>query len=135
MLLDNEEDENNISLTICRMLIKCADIGNPTREWELCEKWAMRIVEEYFDQTSEEREKGLPLTMELFDRNVCNVPLTQCGFIDMFAREAFTCWTQFSNLPNLLTQLEMNYEKWRQKTADWNPSKNAHLYDDRALTS
>uniref|UniRef100_A0A1I8ELF8 Phosphodiesterase n=1 Tax=Wuchereria bancrofti TaxID=6293 RepID=A0A1I8ELF8_WUCBA len=133
--MDNEEDENNISLTICRMLIKCADIGNPTREWELCEKWAMRIVEEYFDQTSEEREKGLPLTMELFDRNVCNVPLTQCGFIDMFAREAFTCWTQFSNLPNLLTQLEMNYEKWRQKTADWNPSKNAHLYDDRALTS
>ncbi|VIO99843.1 35-cyclic nucleotide phosphodiesterase family protein [Brugia malayi] len=134
-LKDNEENENNISLTICRMLIKCADIGNPTREWELCEKWAMRIVEEYFDQTSEEREKGLPLTMELFDRNVCNVPLTQCGFIDMFAREAFTCWTQFSNLPNLLTQLEMNYEKWRQKTADWNPSKNAHLCDNRTLTS
>ncbi|VDP20137.1 unnamed protein product [Onchocerca flexuosa] len=49
-LNDNEENENNVSLTICRMLIKCADIGNPTREWELCEKWAMRIVEEYFDQ-------------------------------------------------------------------------------------
>ncbi|VBB34560.1 unnamed protein product, partial [Acanthocheilonema viteae] len=49
-LKDNEENENNVSLTICRMLIKCADIANPTREWELCEKWAMRIVEEYFDQ-------------------------------------------------------------------------------------
>ncbi|KAM3720840.1 putative 3',5'-cyclic phosphodiesterase pde-6 [Dirofilaria immitis] len=128
-LKDNEENENNVSLTICRMLIKCADIGNPTREWELCEKWAMRIVEEYFDQTNEEREKGLPLTMELFDRNICNVPLTQCGFIDMFAREAFTSWTQFSNIPILLTQLEMNYEKWRQQTANWDPSKNAHLCD------
>lgn len=32
------------------MLIKCADIANPTREWEICEKWARRIVEEYFDQ-------------------------------------------------------------------------------------
>ncbi|CAG9535406.1 unnamed protein product [Cercopithifilaria johnstoni] len=128
-LKDHEENENNISLTICRMLIKCADIANPTREWKLCERWAMRIVKEYFDQTNEEREKGLPLTMELFDRNVCNIPLTQCGFIDMFAREAFTSWTQFSNLPNLLTQLEKNYEIWRQQTAEWNPSKNAHFCD------
>lgn len=47
---DNDENANNVSLTVCRMLIKCADIANPTREWELCEKWAMRIVEEYFDQ-------------------------------------------------------------------------------------
>uniref|UniRef100_A0A915Q0W1 Phosphodiesterase n=1 Tax=Setaria digitata TaxID=48799 RepID=A0A915Q0W1_9BILA len=129
-LKENDENTNNVSLTICRMLIKCADIGNPTREWSLCEKWAMRIVEEYFDQTNEEREKGLPLTMELFDRNVCNVPLTQCGFIDMFAREAFTSWTQFSNIPNLLTQLEVNYEKWRQQTANWDPARNAHLYDE-----
>ncbi|VDN23119.1 unnamed protein product [Gongylonema pulchrum] len=130
-LQENEENANNISLTICRMMIKCADIGNPTREWSLCQKWAMRIVEEYFDQTTEEREKGLPLTMELFDRNVCNVPLTQCGFIDMFAREAFTSWSEFSNLPVLLTQLEANYEKWRQQTADWDPARNANLRDEQ----
>lgn len=133
-LKENEGNANDISLTICRMLIKCADIGNPTREWALCEKWAMRIVEEYFDQTKEEREKGLPLTMELFDRNICNVPLTQCGFIDMFAREAFTSWSEFSNLPNLLTQLEANYDKWRQQTAEWDPAKNSHFRDERRIS-
>ncbi|PIO60959.1 hypothetical protein TELCIR_17532, partial [Teladorsagia circumcincta] len=76
-----EEAREDNSLTICNMLVKCADISNPTREWALCEKWAYRIVEEYFDQTREEREKGLPVTMEVFDRKTCNVPLTQCGFI------------------------------------------------------
>lgn len=39
-------------MTICRMLIKCADIANPTRDWKLCQQWAMRIVQEYFDQVS-----------------------------------------------------------------------------------
>ncbi|RCN45854.1 hypothetical protein ANCCAN_08151 [Ancylostoma caninum] len=45
---DDARDGN--SLTICNMLVKCADISNPTREWSLCQKWAYRIVEEYFDQ-------------------------------------------------------------------------------------
>uniref|UniRef100_A0A0N5D4C0 3',5'-cyclic-nucleotide phosphodiesterase n=1 Tax=Thelazia callipaeda TaxID=103827 RepID=A0A0N5D4C0_THECL len=130
-LKENEENESNISLIVCRMLIKCADIGNPTRSWALCEKWAMRIVEEYFDQTTEEREKGLPLTMALFDRNVCNVPLTQCGFIDMFARETFTSWSEFADIPILLTQLEKNYEKWREQTSTWDPSRNTHLREER----
>uniref|UniRef100_A0A0M3HXR6 3',5'-cyclic-nucleotide phosphodiesterase n=1 Tax=Ascaris lumbricoides TaxID=6252 RepID=A0A0M3HXR6_ASCLU len=125
-----DEERDTTSMTICRMLIKCADIGNPTREWSLCQKWAMRIVEEYFDQTSEEREKGLPLTMELFDRNTCNVPLTQCGFIDMFARETFTSWSEFAELPELLQQLEVNYENWRQQTSTWNPAKNVNLMAD-----
>uniref|UniRef100_A0A915BQX4 Phosphodiesterase n=1 Tax=Parascaris univalens TaxID=6257 RepID=A0A915BQX4_PARUN len=125
-----DEEKDTASMTICRMLIKCADIGNPTREWSLCQKWAMRIVEEYFDQTCEEREKGLPLTMELFDRNTCNVPLTQCGFIDMFARETFTSWSEFAELPELLQQLEVNYENWRQQTSTWNPAKNGSLMAD-----
>ncbi|VDL71584.1 unnamed protein product [Nippostrongylus brasiliensis] len=76
-----EEAREGNSLTICNMLVKCADISNPTREWALCQRWAYRIVEEYFDQTREEREKGLPVTMEVFERKTCNVPLTQCGFI------------------------------------------------------
>lgn len=49
--LQEEEREGN-SMSICRMLIKCADIANPTRDWALCQRWAMRIVSEYFDQVS-----------------------------------------------------------------------------------
>lgn len=40
-------------------------------------RWAHRIVQEYFEQTREEKEKALPVTMAFFDRETCNVPLTQ----------------------------------------------------------
>ncbi|VDN51106.1 unnamed protein product [Dracunculus medinensis] len=130
LLKNCDEPRNSVSISICRMMIKCADIGNPTREWSLCYKWAMRIVEEYFDQTKEETEKGLPLTMALFDRNTCNVPLTQCGFIDMFARETFTSWSEFAQLPEILTQLEKNYERWKRQTIEWNPANNHNLLSE-----
>ncbi|KAE9556273.1 hypothetical protein FO519_000456 [Halicephalobus sp. NKZ332] len=123
--LDENRDAN--SMTICRMMIKCADIANPTRDWKLCHQWAMRIVEEYFDQTSEEREKGLPLTMKGFERDTCNVPMTQCTFVDMFAREAFTLWCDFAELPELPQLLESNYETWKQMASTWDPSQNVNL--------
>ncbi|CAI2308812.1 unnamed protein product [Caenorhabditis sp. 36 PRJEB53466] len=122
-----EEQRDTNSLTICDMLVKCADISNPAREWALCQRWAHRIVEEYFEQTREEKEKGLPVTMEVFDRNTCNVPITQCGFIDMFAREAFATFTEFAKLGELSDQLESNYEKWKQMTSQWTPSHNTNL--------
>ncbi|CAB3408202.1 unnamed protein product [Caenorhabditis bovis] len=124
-VVDEQREKN--SMTICDMLIKCADISNPAREWTLCQRWAYRIVEEYFEQTREEKEKGLPVTMEVFDRNTCNVPITQCGFIDMFAREAFATFTEFAHLPELLEQLESNYDKWKQMTSQWTPSHNTNL--------
>ncbi|XGW24282.1 hypothetical protein V3C99_006014 [Haemonchus contortus] len=122
-----EEAREDNSLTICNMLVKCADISNPTREWALCQKWAYRIVEEYFDQTREEREKGLPVTMEVFDRKTCNVPLTQCGFIDMFVREAYVNFSEFANLGHLSTQLETNYEQWKGLSSSWTPANNSSL--------
>ena len=39
----------NIAL-IKRMLIKCADVSNPTRPVRMCVEWAVRIAEEYFNQ-------------------------------------------------------------------------------------
>jgi len=84
-------------------------------------------VEEYFDQTAEEASKNLPLTMKGFDRNVCNIPLTQCTFVDMFARETFTLWCEFAELPHLLVQLESNYDAWKARSADWDPKQNVNL--------
>lgn len=33
-----------------RMMIKCADVANPTRPLKCCVEWARRIAEEYFQQ-------------------------------------------------------------------------------------
>ncbi|KAI6192775.1 hypothetical protein M3Y94_01319500 [Aphelenchoides besseyi] len=134
LMSDTDENREANSLTVCRMMIKCADINNPTREWKLCHEWAMRIVEEYFEQTSEETEKGLPVTMKGFDRETCNIPVTQCTFVDLFAREAFTVWCEFSDLPLLLVQLESNYERWKQMGDTWDVSKKSKSTFDTLIS-
>jgi len=75
-----------------RMLIKCADVGNPTRPLKLCIEWAKRIAEEYFRQTEEEIARGLPPVMPMFDRNTCSIPKSQTGFIDYFVADMYEAW-------------------------------------------
>ncbi|VDM72183.1 unnamed protein product [Strongylus vulgaris] len=66
--------------------------------------------------------------MEVFDRKTCNVPLTQCGFIDMFVREAFANFAEFANLGHLSTQLEANYDQWKGQSSSWTPANNLALH-------
>lgn len=76
-------------------------------------------------------EKGLPVTMKGFDREYCNIPTTQCTFVDLFARETFTVWCEFADLPLLLVQLENNYEKWKQMSDNWDLQQNQNLRPQR----
>jgi len=46
-----------------RMLIKCADVSNPTRPLKMCVEWAKRIAEEYFNQVRKQ-------TLLLYFKNV-----------------------------------------------------------------
>lgn len=43
------------AILVKRMMIKCADISNPTRNVKLCVEWARRIAEEYFNQVISDR--------------------------------------------------------------------------------
>jgi high affinity cAMP-specific and IBMX-insensitive 3',5'-cyclic phosphodiesterase 8 len=81
----------NITL-IKRMMIKCSDVSNPTRPLRLCVEWARRIAEEYFQQTDEEKERGLPVVMPMFDRNTCSIPKSQIGFVDYIINDMFEAW-------------------------------------------
>lgn len=42
----------------------------------------------------------------------------------MFARETFTLWCEFADLPHLLTHLEENYARWKEQSTEWDPKKN-----------
>ena len=75
------------------MLIKCADVSNPARPLHICKVWAHRIAEEYFSQTDEEKEKGLPVVMPQFDRTTCSIPKSQIGFYDFFINDMFDIWS------------------------------------------
>lgn len=49
MALVSSADEINL---VRRMMIKCADVSNPTRPLKMCVEWARRIAEEYFSQVT-----------------------------------------------------------------------------------
>lgn len=94
---DNNQDYIPISLPenitlVKRIMIKCADVSNPTRPLSLCVEWARRIAEEYFRQTDEEKAKGLPVVMPMFDRNTCSIPKSQIGFVDYIVNDMFEAW-------------------------------------------
>lgn len=81
----------NVTL-VKRMMIKCADVSNPTRPLRLCVEWARRIAEEYFQQTDDEKARGLPIVMPMFDRQTCSIPKSQIGFVDYIINDMFEAW-------------------------------------------
>ncbi|XP_057371370.1 high affinity cAMP-specific and IBMX-insensitive 3',5'-cyclic phosphodiesterase 8A-like [Daphnia carinata] len=104
-------------ILVKRMLIKCADVSNPTRPLNMCIEWARRIAEEYFNQTAEEKAKGLPVVMPQFDRQTCSIPKSQIGFTDYFVSDMFDAWDAFAEVPELLQHMKRNYQFWKEQEA------------------
>lgn len=104
---------------IKRMLIKCADIANPARPRYLCKEWAYRIADEYFSQTEEEKRRGLPVVMPVFDKLTCNVPRSQVWFIDYFVSDLYDAWDAFAFVPETIRHLTDNHEYWKKAAEEW----------------
>ncbi|XP_017775218.1 PREDICTED: high affinity cAMP-specific and IBMX-insensitive 3',5'-cyclic phosphodiesterase 8A isoform X2 [Nicrophorus vespilloides] len=103
----------NITL-VKRIMIKCADVSNPTRPMAICLEWSRRIAEEYFQQTDDEKMMGLPVVMPMFDRTTCSIPKSQVGFIDFIINDMIDAWNAFINMPELITNMRHNYLKWKE---------------------
>lgn len=132
--------QDNVML-VKRMLIKCADVSNPTRPLKLCVEWANRIAEEYFRQTEEETARGLPVVMPMFDRKSCSIPKSQAGFVDYFVADMYEAWDgkfkyfknseshphffiseiftmnyvflAFIDVPEVIEHMKYNYDYWK----------------------
>ena len=57
----------DMSQSICRhfmlqIALKCADISNPCRNWNISRLWSYRACEEFYRQGDRERELELPIT-------------------------------------------------------------------------
>jgi len=48
-------------------------------------------------QTDDEKSRGLPVVMPVFDSSACNVPKSQTSFIDFFINDMFEAWTSKLN--------------------------------------
>nr|XP_018914696.1 PREDICTED: high affinity cAMP-specific and IBMX-insensitive 3',5'-cyclic phosphodiesterase 8B [Bemisia tabaci]XP_018914697.1 PREDICTED: high affinity cAMP-specific and IBMX-insensitive 3',5'-cyclic phosphodiesterase 8B [Bemisia tabaci]XP_018914698.1 PREDICTED: high affinity cAMP-specific and IBMX-insensitive 3',5'-cyclic phosphodiesterase 8B [Bemisia tabaci]XP_018914699.1 PREDICTED: high affinity cAMP-specific and IBMX-insensitive 3',5'-cyclic phosphodiesterase 8B [Bemisia tabaci] len=106
----NSPDELNL---MKRMMIKCADVSNPTRPLTMCVEWARRIAEEYFTQTDDEKANKLPVVMPQFDRTTCSIPKSQMGFVDFIINDMFEAWDAFIDMPEMLYHMRSNYQHWK----------------------
>ncbi|CAD5112439.1 DgyrCDS1661 [Dimorphilus gyrociliatus] len=92
----SKEDHVN---SLKMVLIKCCDISNEVRPFEVSEPWVDCLLEEYFNQSDKEKEQGLPVA-PFMDREKVTKPTAQIGFIK------FVLIPMFETVAKLFTELE-----------------------------
>lgn len=102
---------------ILQIAIKCADISNPCRAWNVSRLWSLRACEEFFRQGDRERDLGMLVT-PICDRFNVTVAKVQVGFYRYIAEPLFVEWHRFlsSKLSSsMLANLYSNRDMWEKE--------------------
>lgn len=101
------------SLQWLELFLHFADVSNPLKPFPVCQKWAWRVLDEFFEQGDEEKSLGLPVGM-LNDREKINRPGSQHGFIQfLVAPLVFGTVRIFPDLHPVSTQMAENLAQWK----------------------
>merc|ERR1719362_2315071 len=96
----------NLFLHVC-------DVSNPLKPFDSCQKWAHRVLDEFFLQGDEEKRRKLPVGM-LNDRDKVNRPGSQHGFINFLVAPLIKHTVKiFPPLHELTLQMASNLAEWR----------------------
>jgi len=97
-------------LLLLQIVIKCADISNPTKEFELASKCSSMIREEFFLQGDLEKALGLSVS-KFMDRHstLDNDGTWQESFFKEFVMPLFTTMCNFLQVGTPIRQLEEIY--------------------------
>ncbi|XP_049420850.1 high affinity cAMP-specific 3',5'-cyclic phosphodiesterase 7A isoform X6 [Epinephelus fuscoguttatus] len=114
-------DQDNLCLSnashrhfILQMALKCADICNPCRPWELSKQWSEKVTEEFFQQGDIEKKHKLEVS-PLCDRGINTVGNIQIGFMTYVAEPLFAEWARFSDTrlsQTMLGHMGLNKASW-----------------------
>lgn len=85
----NEEHRTLLKM----ILIKCCDISNEVRPPEVAEPWVDCLLEEYFTQSDQEKEEGLPVA-PFMDREKVTKATAQIGFLKFVLIPMFEAVTE-----------------------------------------
>ncbi|XP_056155337.1 high affinity cAMP-specific 3',5'-cyclic phosphodiesterase 7A isoform X3 [Lampris incognitus] len=99
---------------ILQMALKCADICNPCRPWELSKQWSEKVTEEFFQQGDIEKKHRLDVS-PLCDRRTNTVGNIQIGFMTYVVEPLFAEWARFSDTrlsQTMLGHLGLNKASW-----------------------
>uniref|UniRef100_A0A672Y7H2 Phosphodiesterase n=1 Tax=Sphaeramia orbicularis TaxID=375764 RepID=A0A672Y7H2_9TELE len=114
-------DQQNLCLSnashrhfILQMALKCADICNPCRPWELSKQWSEKVTAEFFQQGDIEKKHKLEVS-PLCDRERNTVGNIQIGFMTYVAEPLFAEWARFSDTrlsQTMLGHMGLNKASW-----------------------
>lgn len=99
---------------ILQIALKCADISNPCRPWDISRKWSYKVCEEFFRQGDYERQLNLPVTA-LCDRHTTSIPKIQVGFFKFVVLPLYEEWHRFLDddfSRSLMRHLRANQQQW-----------------------
>eukprot|EP01107_Rhizomastix_libera_P017083 TRINITY_DN7649_c0_g1_i1.p1 TRINITY_DN7649_c0_g1~~TRINITY_DN7649_c0_g1_i1.p1 ORF type:complete len:605 (+),score=128.22 TRINITY_DN7649_c0_g1_i1:68-1882(+) len=82
---DASLDKVSSRLLVLKVVLKMADISNSTRPWEICKTWAHRVMEEFFRQGDEEKQREITVSA-MMDRLTTRIPKAQTGFCDFVVK-------------------------------------------------
>ncbi|KAJ1557520.1 cAMP-specific 3',5'-cyclic phosphodiesterase 4C, partial [Cladochytrium tenue] len=101
-------------LLLMQMLMKCADVANPTKEWPLYKEWTDRIIEEWYCQGDREKALGLPISpfMNRDGPNAANPASSQTGFINFIVAPLYDAFGAWTDLSEIRSTLEQNKARW-----------------------
>ncbi|XP_034622772.1 cAMP-specific 3',5'-cyclic phosphodiesterase 7B [Trachemys scripta elegans] len=99
-----------------QIALKCADICNPCRLWQMSKQWSERVCEEFYRQGDLEQKFELEIS-PLCNQQKDSIPTIQIGFITYIVEPLFEEWARFTGdtplSENMLSHLRRNKAKWR----------------------
>lgn len=100
------------SQLVLNALLHSADVGNPMKPWDLCQRYAFLCLDEFFAQGDLEKAAGIPVQM-LNDRMKVNRANSQVGFIEfVIAPLAEAMANLFPPLDEYADNLGENIQQW-----------------------
>ncbi|CAM9360501.1 unnamed protein product, partial [Ectocarpus fasciculatus] len=108
LLKDKDRD------VLLKALLHLADIGNPTKPWDVSKRWSDLVVQEFFAQGDREKEEGLPVSANM-DRTTTVQDELSINFNDFIVAPYFMAVT--SILPKLHTVCSLileNRDTWHE---------------------
>ena len=109
--LDNDDPKDRHQMM--ELILKCADISNVSRPFELADKWCDVLCEEFFRQGDLEKTSGMEYTSPLNDRAHLDKPKSQIGFY------TFVCLPLFQTAARAMPALQVNVDQINSNLSVW----------------
>lgn len=110
--IDNSKDRK---LLLC-ILIKCADISNPTKINNISVQWSNRLFKENLIQSVNEQKRNNYTLSPLINKDYTSKSENQTNFIRMFVKPIYELLGSYLEIQDFiaLKQLQDNYNFWEK---------------------